>query len=78
MNSITRKLPPSGRAPRSYSWQMFGWLRAATARASWGECALRSLDRDEAVEAGVAGLVDFAHAAGSYGREDFVGSEVGA
>jgi hypothetical protein len=40
------------------------------------ECALRSLDGDEAVEAGVAGLVDFAHAAGSYGREDFVGSEI--
>src|SRR5213593_315345 len=34
-----------------------------------------NLDRDNAVEAGVARLVHFAHAAGADRREDFVGSE---
>jgi hypothetical protein len=35
--------------------------------------AVKALEADCAVEAGVAGLVDFAHAAGDDGAEDFVG-----
>jgi len=35
----------------------------------------RSLDCDDAVEAGVASLPHFAHPTGADGREDFVGAE---
>ena len=49
-----------------------GWLNAATARASClkrsENCALRDFDGDDAVEAGVAGFVDFAHAACAEGE----------
>jgi hypothetical protein len=40
-----------------------------------GEFSRQHLDRDRAVEPGVAGLVHFAHAAGSERFDDFVGSE---
>ena len=40
-----------------------------------GERGGQNLDGDGAVEAGVAGAIDFAHSAGSDGRKDFVGTE---
>src|SRR5207253_1488094 len=42
------------------------------------EMGFGGFDGDDAIEAGVAGLEDLAHAAGSYGLEDFVGPEVAA
>lgn len=40
-----------------------------------GDMFGEDLDGDGAVEAGVAGFVDFAYAAGTDGRNDFVGAE---
>jgi len=39
------------------------------------ELCLRRLERNDAVEAGVEGLVDLAHATSPDGREDFVRAE---
>jgi hypothetical protein len=41
-----------------------------------GEGGLRELDRDRAVETGIAGLPHLSHAARAEGREQFVGSEL--
>ena len=41
------------------------------------ELLLCHFDGDDAVEAGVAGAVDFAHSAGADEGEDFVGAEAG-
>ena len=38
----------------------------------------QDLDRDDAIEPRVAGLVDLAHAAGAEGGEDFVRAEADA
>ncbi len=67
---------------------MFGWLIAATARASRSNRARASgssasvrgqhFDGDVAAEPRVVGLVDFAHAAGADGRNDFVRAEARA
>ena len=41
-------------------------------------CVRQDLDRDRAIEARVAGLVDLAHATGAKRAEDFVWAETGA
>jgi len=41
-----------------------------------GDVLRQHLDGDRAVETGVAGFIDFAHAAGSEGREEFVRTEL--
>ena len=43
-----------------------------------GERVRENLDRDRAIEARVARLVDLAHAAGAEGGEDFVRAEASA
>jgi hypothetical protein len=59
-------------SPEGY-WQMFGWFSGATARAwrsnPFGEFSLRGLNCNEPVEPRVAGLVDFADAAGADGGD---------
>jgi hypothetical protein len=51
-------------------------LRAATEWVSpLAELGLRNLDRDDTVEARVAGLPYLAHAARADGRKDLVGAE---
>ncbi len=67
---------------------MCGWLRAATARASrskrWRRSGLAAsllgehLDRDEAIEPGVARLIHLAHSPGADQPQDFVGAETDA
>ena len=42
-----------------------------------GQLCRKHLYRDDAIEAGVAGAIDFAHAAGADGRFDLVGTETG-
>ena len=42
---------------------------------AFAELLAGNLDGDYAVEPCVAGLVDFAHAAGAEGSEDFIGTE---
>jgi hypothetical protein len=48
---------------------------AGLALESLGELLLQDLDGDDAIEAGIAGLVDVAHATGADGGENFVGSQ---
>ena len=67
---------------------MCGWLRLETVFASRSKRARTSadatevlgqhLDRDVAAEAGVAGAVHLAHAAGAERTTDLVGAETGA
>ena len=57
----------------------FGFaLEALFARRIGGEMGRENFDSHGSVEACVAGAIDFAHAAGAEGREDFVGAELGA
>jgi len=80
---MTRYVVPSC-WPMSCSVQMCGWLSAAIVRASRSKRARRSgsvlssagaLDRDGAVEARVAGLVDLAHPTGAERGDDLVRAE---
>ncbi len=85
--SMTRKSMPSSR-PTSWSVQMCGWFRlrdrprfaleAVRAVAVGGDVRRQDLDRDRAIEAGVARAVDLAHAARADGRRRFVGTEAGS
>jgi hypothetical protein len=43
-----------------------------------GELGLGNIDGDDAIEACVAGFVDFSHAARTGGREDFVRAQAGS
>jgi hypothetical protein len=43
---------------------------------AFGELLIGSLERDNSIQARVAGLVHFAHATRADGREDFVGTEL--
>ncbi len=66
---------------------MLGWDSAATARASrskrsrrsgvGGEVRVEDFQGDLALQTGIAGAIDFAHAAGAEERSDFVGAEAG-
>ena len=45
---------------------------------AFGEIFFRDFDGYDAVETRVAGFVDFAHASGAEGSQDFVGAETGS
>ena len=78
------RAPPRG-VPTSKIDRMFGWFRAAAARASCskrprrsgvvGEGLRQDLDRHVPSEPRVAGAVDLAHPAGADQAEDLVGAE---
>lgn len=53
-------------------------FKAVAARRVGVEFGGKDFDGDVALEAGVTGFVDFAHAAGAEGCEDFVGTEFGS
>jgi hypothetical protein len=61
------------------SWQMFGWFSAAMARASRSKRSVNFsfafLNGDNTVQARVARLVDFPHAANASARADLIGAE---
>jgi hypothetical protein len=70
--------------PTSWSVQMCGWLSAEIARFAIEALAQlrvrrerlrQNLDRDRAIESGIAGAVDFAHSTCADRRDDFVRSE---
>ena len=74
--------------PMSWSVQMCGWFQGGDGPGLalepplqvgvQGDMFGQHLDSDGAVQAGVAGLVDLAHAVGAEGGFDLVGAERGA
>jgi hypothetical protein len=77
--SGTTGAAPSGRVPRVVQLADVRMVqrghRAGLAREPFGEFGLRCLDRNNSVQAGVAGPVDLAHSTGADRRKDFVGAE---
>jgi len=53
-------------------------LESGLALGALGEMLGEDFDGDDAIQAGVVGFVDLAHAAGSNGSEDLVGAEAGS